>query len=129
MADLDLSIWVGRPPSRSRVDVGLEEEDASLEDKLASKPPRPGDFLPAETSASPREDDRDFSEPSTRSSSSDVSFDNGFYIDVPRLHDSKDYEHLPGYFTVIRAIREVNPGHYLVKLKSGEFDQVSKPFP
>lgn len=128
MAELDLSVWVGKPPSGFGVVVRRDGKDAHQESDLSSTSSEPEDVFRAKTRASPRGGSSEFSQPSTRSSSSDPSIDRGFYIDVPRLHDLKHYEHLPGYFTLIRVIREVNPGHYLVKLKSGELEQVSKTF-
>jgi hypothetical protein len=136
----DLSAWMGKPPSGpEHFDSGQVENEANVESEPAPRSSQSGtDAEPytgseaepdtgseAGSAGIPSVKSRNHSEPDSRSSSVGYQNGSGIYIDVPRIHDKEDYEHLPGYFTVHRIIREVKPGCYLAKLKSGEFDQVS----
>jgi hypothetical protein len=133
MTEVDFSGWVGKPPARPKVtnrgihDAREDEEERSLGRKTDSDSPAPESVSYKDVSASPRAISQTHSKPITRSPSYQAQLENGFYIDIPHLLDKEDYEHLPGYFTVQRILREVTPGRYLVKLRSGEVDLVSMP--
>ena len=123
MPGVDISIWVGKPPPRddARHEAGQEEEQESLQRDTYSQSPHPQSVSNEDVSASSRAWGQTHSKTDTPS--------NGIYIDIPDLSDKENYEHLPGYFTVQRILREVTPGHFLVKLRSGEADLVSmSPF-
>jgi hypothetical protein len=131
MSEIDYSVWAGRPPRRAKVmngdipDAAEDEEEEALEHKTDSKSPSPESVSSQEVSASPREEAQAYSQAGTQSSISSTDHNCGLYIDIPELSNKQDYQHLPGYFTVHKILRELTPGHYLVKLKSGEVDLVS----
>jgi hypothetical protein len=133
MAEADFSGWVGKPPTRPKAtnrgihDAGEDGEEGSLGRKTDSDSPAPESVSYEDVSASPRAISKIHSKSITRSPSYQAQLENGFYVDIPHLSDKEDYEHLPGYFTVQKILREVTPGQYLVKLRSGEVDLVSMP--
>lgn len=134
MTEVYISVWVGRPPARPEVkdvaihDAEQDKEDGSLGRKTDTESLDVKSVSDEDESASVREGSRRRSRSNTSSPSSQTYRESSFYIDVPQLSDNGDYEHLSGYFTVLRILREVTRGRYLVKLKSGEVDLVSTPF-
>ena len=52
---------------------------------------------------------------------------NGFFVDIPKIPNKDEYEHLPGHFTVDRVLSEYSQDRYLVKLRSGEVEFVCVP--
>ena len=52
---------------------------------------------------------------------------NEFFIDIPKIPNKDEYEHLPGHFTVDRVLSEDSQDRYLVKLRSGEVELVRVP--
>jgi hypothetical protein len=132
MAGVNISAWMGKPPVRSKAahlakqNVGEDEEEILGQNTFSSSPPSVR-VLSKDVSASSRgtrETPGRTHSPSPQSLSQSA---NGFYIAIPDISDREGYEHLAGYFTVHKILREVAPGHYLVKLKSGEIDLVSMP--
>lgn len=131
MAEVDISVWIGRPPPQ-RGDGNMHgaeesEEGRSMQNKTDSISPPPENVRLENLSMATTVRSRTQKRPDIQSPSHQIDSDNGFYIDVPQLSEKEEYEHLPGYFTVQRILREVRPGHYLVKLRSGEVDLVSMP--
>jgi hypothetical protein len=131
MAGVDISLWVGRPPPGSKAkgskvqDSTREAEQETIEHKNASNSPQAESGSPEDMSAVSQEDEGNYSSPNTLSTGSRSPSIKGFYIDIPDISYKDEYEHLPGYYTVVKILREVRTGHYLVKLKSGEVDLVS----
>ena len=128
MTGVDISVWMGRPPPRdgdSNMHGGEEsEEGGSLQNKTNLISPQPENVLLEDLSTASTVQSQTHNK-DARTPSSQTDPVNGFYIDIPHLLEKEEYEHLPGYFTVQRILREVRPGHYLVKLRSGEVDLVS----
>lgn len=136
MAEVNLSMWVGKPPTKpTAADVaGLhadhtegEEEDLSEHTPVSQSPQ--SESVPSKAvNVSPRGGGQEEDRSDNLSHSSQTPLENGFIVDIPKISNKEDYEHLPGYFTVRRIFREVSPRQYLVELKSGEVDLVGEPF-
>lgn len=108
-------------------DTGRDEEQFAAEGHVDSGSP-PADGSSArykDSSSSSRGGSQSHSTPDTQLPSQQPQLENGFYIEIPHISDKENYEHLPGYSTVLKILREVKPGHYLAKLGSGEVDLVS----
>lgn len=102
------------------------EEGRSSQSKTDLISPQPENVLEDLSTASTAQSQA-HNKSDARTPSSQTDPVNDFYIDIPHLSEKEEYEHLPGYFTVQRILREVRPDHYLVKLRSGETDLVSMP--
>ncbi|KAF7508417.1 hypothetical protein GJ744_009270 [Endocarpon pusillum] len=129
MTGVDFSMWMGRPPPRDG-DSNMHEaeegkEGRSLQSKTDLISPQPENVLEDLSTASTAQSQA-HNKSDARTPSSQVDRVKGFYIDIPHLSEKEEYEHLPGYFTVQRILREVKPGHYLVKLRSGETNLLSR---
>ena len=133
MAEIDLSTWVGKPPPRAKDQeapmqyAGQSEGNTSSGQKTDTRSTPPESVSSKNVSASSRESSQPFHKPDTLSPPEPTHPTNDFYIDIPALSDKEEYEHLPGYFTIHKIVREVSPARYLVKLRSGEVDLVSLP--
>jgi hypothetical protein len=134
MTEVDFSKWVGKPPrdgaiheSEERGEGEEDEKATSLHRKTDSDSSQPESVSDKDNDASPGTKSRSNtnSTPNSPSPSHQTQLVNGFYIDIPKLAEESEYEHLPGYFAVQKIIREVKPGRYLVRLRSGETDLVS----
>lgn len=133
MAEVDYSMWLGKPTTRPQaknvvVYIGRrDEEEESLGLKSDSNSPPSASVPDKEVRTSSRESSSTHDGSVARSPSSQSRHGHDFYIDIPDLSNKQDYEHLPGYYTVHKIMREVGSGRCLVKLKSGELDLVSLP--
>jgi hypothetical protein len=131
----DLSNWFGKPPNSPKVQQivepaeGPETGDESSQEQLS-----PEEMEAADTGNSDIErpqshtEERDelplSSEDDGSSSGGESTLHNEFFIDIPRISNRDDYEHLPGHFTVDRVLSEYPRDRYLVKLGSGEIELV-----
>lgn len=133
MDEIDLSAWVGKPPPMAKdpdaatPHTGQSEGNTSSGRKTDTRSTPPDIVSSRDMSASSRESSQPFDKPDTLSNPDPTHANNGFYIDIPVLSNTDEYEHLPGYFTIHKIVREVTPARYLVKLRSGEVDLVSVP--
>lgn len=131
MADMDVSMWLGKPSTRPQAKNVVvyvpkpDEEEEIMGLKSDSNSPPSASVPSKEVSASPRESSSTHDSSSARSPSSESRLGHAFYIDIPNLLNKQDYEHLPDYFHVHKILREGVSGRYLVRLKSGELDLVS----
>lgn len=134
MTKVDYTMRVGRPLQHPKV-VDAATDAAAYEEEQSSRGHRT-DSIPADSesvsnkdmSASTKECSPSHNRPDAGSPFQETNHKNGFHIHVPNRSDKEDYEHLPGYFTVQRILREVKSGKYLAKLRSGEIDLVSAPY-
>ena len=139
MDSADLSAWLGKPPTTSKIQQsGEPPEDAgrvndsgdehSVAGELGPEDPSNSDIIQSQSEAE-QQDEADYEveeteeeEASFRSPSTILQ--NGFFIDLPEIHNKDEYESLPGHFTVRRVISEHPHDKYLVKLGSGEVELV-----
>jgi hypothetical protein len=135
MTKVDYSMSVGRPLQHPKVadaatDAAAhdEEEQSSRGHGTDSTPADSESVSNKDVSASTKECSPSYNRPDAGSPFHEINHKNGFHIHVPNLSDKEDYEHLPGYFTVQKILREVKSGKYLAKLRSGEIDLVSAPY-
>ena len=147
MEELDLSIWMGNPPLRSKeVDHHTSVSENEQEDyeggrfgQMSGTGAETGSDHTVEshslsTTVSFTGDLQNESEHrpqldiSTQNSSLEGSDHKATDVSVQIPYTSKaaDYEHLPGYYTVVEVLREISTDEYLVKLGSGEADLVSQ---
>src|SRR3954447_7748315 len=99
----DLSAWLGKPPIRPNVQRNSE----SAED--ADEPSLPREAKTADLSDSEVEQAQSQAEePDGLASVEEQAsqhrpsprLQNGFFIDIPKIPNKDEYEHLPGHFTV-----------------------------
>jgi hypothetical protein len=133
----DLSAWFGKPPTTLKVQQDGESAE-SAENSVGSGEEQsiPEEVEPADASDSDMEQPQseDGERPELALGSEQDSFHgqvsrlhNGFIIDIPKIPNKDDYEHLPGHFTVDRVLSEHPRDKYLVKLASGEIELVRIP--
>ena len=130
----DLSAWLGKPPSTSKVlqnTQSLEEgqgETESNSDQSAAE-----EVVLKESDGSATEEGvMELGEKDELASEEEIVRSRGlasrtrtsFFIDIPEIPNKDDYEHLPGHFTVDRVIAEYPRNKYLVNLGSGEVELV-----
>ena len=137
MDAVDLSAWLGKPPTTPKIQQNSElTEDAESESDSSHGQSTAEDAEPAEPSDSDVQqpqseteegDELAFEEEDPSFFGSTSRLQNGFFIDIPKILNKDDYEHLPGYFTVDRVLSGYSQGKYLVKLGSGELELVSVP--
>src|ERR1700733_5771902 len=133
----DLSAWLGKPPTTPNVQQNSKSvEEAETGGDSCKVPSLPEEAETADLSDSDIEQAQ--SEAETRGSlaseeeqasqcSPSPKLQNGFFVDIPKILNKDEYEHLPGYFTVDRVLSEYPQDRYLVKLRSGEVELVCAP--
>jgi hypothetical protein len=126
-----LSAWLSKPPTTRK-----SVEDAEAGCDSSNEPSLPEEAETADLSDSHGEQvqseagDRggmasEEEQASQRSPSPKLQ--NGFFVDIPKIPNKDEYEHLPGHFTVDRILSEYSQDRYLVKLRSGEVELVRVP--
>ena len=133
----DLSAWLGKPPTTPNVQQNSKSvEDAETGSDSSNEPSLPEEAETADLSDSDTEQAQ--SEAEGRGSltceeeqasqcSPSPNLQNGFFVDIPKIPNKDEYEHLPGHFTVDRVLSEYPQDRYLVKLRSGEVELVCVP--
>jgi hypothetical protein len=130
----DLSAWLGKPPPVPKLQQNSEPaEDARSGSDSSHEQSVAEELEPAEPSDSEIEqpqsevierDDLALEEEEDSFPSPTSGLQNGFFIDIPKIPNKDDYEHLPGHFIVDRVISGYPKDKYLVKLGSGEIELV-----
>lgn len=138
--EADLSMWMGKPPKRSKLERTHENTKMISSGSLASEHSgiKRNGYLSQETTPKSEHgmnaiqgeelsDRRDSELHSDMSVSAGPITENKFYIDIPKLDPEilESYEYLPGHFTAQRILFEHDRNKFLVKLASGEKDWVS----
>jgi hypothetical protein len=133
----DLSAWLGRPPTTPNVQQNSKSvEDAEAGSDSSNEPSLPEEAEIADLSDSDVEQAQSEAEEQGSLASeeeqashrgSSPKLQNGFYVDIPKIPNKDEYEHLPGHFTVDRVLSEHSQERYLVKLRSGEVELVCVP--
>ena len=136
MDSTDLSAWLGKPPTMSKIQQGSEPpedavtvndsiEDHSIAEELGSDEPTDCDIQQSQSEAEEQDEvDSEAGEEESSYRSPSPKLQNGFFVDIPEIHNKDEYESLPGHFTVHRVISEHPHDKYLVKLGSGEVELV-----
>jgi hypothetical protein len=133
MDTIDLSAWLGKPPTTPNAQQNKSAEDAesdsdssnepSLHEKAETADPSDSDVEWIQSEAEER-DGLISKEEQSSECGPGPKLQNGFFIDIPNIPNKHDYEHLPGHFTVDRVLSECSHDKYLVKLRSGEIELV-----
>ena len=133
----ELSAWLGKPPTTPN----LQQNSKSAEDAEAGCDSSNERSLPEEVETT------DLSDSDAEQAQSEVEgrdglaseeeqssqrgpspeLQNEFFIDIPKIPNKDEYEHLPGHFTVDHVLSEYSQDRYLVKLRSGEVELVRVP--
>ena len=133
----DLSAWLGKPPTTPNVQQNSKSaEDTEASSDSSKEPSLPEeaetadvsdtDIEPAQSEAEERDGLASEEEQSSQCGPS-PRLQNGFFVDIPKIPNKDEYEHLPGHFTVDRVLSEYSHDGYLVKLRSGEVELVRAP--
>jgi hypothetical protein len=133
----ELSAWLGKPPTTPN----LQQNSKSAEDTEAGRCSGDERSLPEEVETTDLSDSdveqgqSEFEERDGLTSEEEQASQRGpspklqneFFIDIPKIPNKDEYEHLPGHFAVDRVLSEYSQDRYLVKLRSGEVDLVRVP--
>ena len=127
----DLSAWLGKPPTTRKsvedAEAGCDSSnEPSLPEEAETADLSDSDGEQAQSEAGDRGGMASEEEQASQRSPS-PKLQNGFFVDVPKIPNKDEYEHLPGYFTVDRVLSEYSQDRYLVKLRSGEVELVCVP--
>lgn len=128
----DLSSRLGKPTAapnawqNSKPKKGAERGSNSSHKQLAPEEIEPSDDSSLEQSQSEAKKRDELASEEDGDSSPGPAFrlHNGFFIDIPKIPNKDDFEHLPGYFVVDCVLSEYAKDRYLVKLGSGEIELV-----
>ena len=132
----DLSAWLGKPPTTPNVQQNSKSvEDAEVGSNSSNEPSLPeaetadlsdSDVEQAQSEAE-EQDSLSSEEEQASQRGPSPKLQNGFFVDIPKIPNKDEYEHLPGHFTVNRVLSEYSQDRYLVKLRSGEVELVCVP--
>lgn len=136
----DLALWTSKPPPSSKLRESSQQEISSDSDVQHPEhsPPLSEDSSEADGIAydgTPlhtfrRTQGTEDIDTSDADSLEDVlpQLQRGFYIDVPYMPESERqaYEFLPGHDSVDTILSEAKGGRYIVRLKSGDKQMVSR---
>ena len=131
----DISAWLGKPPTVSKIQQSSEPTEGvrdgidSSDEHFGAEQIEPiiisdSDMQQPQSDVG-EQDETDSEEASASGLSSRLQ--NGFFIDIPEIPNKDEYESLPGHFVVDRVLSEHLPDKYLVKLGSGEVELVRVP--
>jgi hypothetical protein len=135
MDTTDLSAWLGQPPVASKAQQhGKPTNGAQSGSDCGQEDSQPEEIQPVDSGESdidhPQTDGGEQDEPGLDLEEDSLSggasrLHTGFVIDIPKIQNKDDYEHLPGHFIVDRVLSEYPRDQYLTKLASGEIELVS----
>lgn len=134
MNTTDVSAWLGKPSVAPKVELNEESTDGAQSGSDSGQEHSiPEEIQPADT------DESDMEHPQADAGEGDdlgpdlegdsfsgraSTLHKRFIIDIPKIQNKDDYEHLPGHFMVDRVLSEYPRDQYLVKLASGEIELV-----
>ena len=133
----ELFAWLGKPPTTPNLQQNsksAEEAEAgsdssnerSLSEEVETADLSDSDVEQAQSEVEERDGLASEEEQASQHGPS-PELQNEFFIDIPKIPNKDEYEHLPGHFTVDRVLSEYSQDRYLVKLRSGEVELVRVP--